>query len=86
MLTGATEFVAGWIVKGLLEAGATVHAPFRSPNDPKKVGHLQKMAGDSPSEIKFFQADLLESGSYEEAMQDCFENRGVSIRKIWWRS
>jgi nucleoside-diphosphate-sugar epimerase len=71
MLTGATGFVAGWIVKGLLEAGVTVHAPVRSPHDPKKVGHLQKMADDSPGEIKFFQADLLESGSYEEAMQGC---------------
>jgi len=27
MITGATGYVAGWIVKKLLEEGLTVHAP-----------------------------------------------------------
>ena len=29
MVTGATGYVAGWIVRDLLEAGVTVHAPVR---------------------------------------------------------
>ena len=32
LVTGATGYVAGWIVKGLLEAGATVHATVRNPD------------------------------------------------------
>ena len=71
MVTGATGYIAGWIVKGLLEQGLTVHAPVRSPEDPKKVGYLQEIADNSDGEIKFFKADLLEDGSYDEAMQGC---------------
>jgi dihydroflavonol-4-reductase len=71
MVTGATGYVAGWIVKDLLEAGATVHAPVRAPDNPEKVGHLQAMADESPGEIRFFKADLLDEGSYGEAMAGC---------------
>ena len=71
MITGATGYVAGWIVKGLLDAGVTVHAPVRSPDDPEKTSHLLELAEASPGQIKFFRADLLEEGSYAEAMQGC---------------
>lgn len=71
MVTGATGYVAGWLVKMLLEAGATVHAAVRKPDDPKKVGHLQAMADASPGEIRFFKADLLSEGAYHEAAQGC---------------
>jgi dihydroflavonol-4-reductase len=33
MVTGATGYVAGWIVKGLVDAGVTVHAAVRDPRD-----------------------------------------------------
>lgn len=71
MVTGATGFVAGWIVKGLLEGGATVHAPVRNPDNPAKVKHLLDLAAQTPGEIKLFKADLLDQGSYAEAMNDC---------------
>lgn len=71
MVTGATGYAAGWIVKSLLEKGFTVHAPVRSPNDPAKVGYLQDIADQSDGAIKFFKADLLDEGSYDEAMKDC---------------
>ncbi len=71
LVTGATGYVAGWIVKGLLEAGATVHAPVRAPENLAKVGHLQAMADATPGEIRFFKADLLEMGSYAKAMNGC---------------
>ena len=32
MVTGASGYIAGWIVKYLLEAGHTVHATVRDPN------------------------------------------------------
>jgi nucleoside-diphosphate-sugar epimerase len=71
MVTGATGFVAGWIVKGLLDAGLTVHAAVRDPNDLAKTRHLRQLAERSNGTIKFCKADLLKEGSYKEAMQDC---------------
>lgn len=71
MVTGATGFVAGWVVKGLLDAGCTVHAPIRDPGSLDKVKHLTDLAAGSPGEIRFFKADLLHDGSYDEAMKGC---------------
>lgn len=71
LVTGATGFVAGWIVKGLLEAGATVHAAVRDPGNAAKVAHLTKIADQSDGTLKLFAADLLQEGSYAEAMQGC---------------
>ena len=71
LVTGATGYVAGWIVKRLLDAGVTVHAAVRDPKNPDKVSHLQKLADESPGEVRFFQADLLQPGSYAEGMQGC---------------
>jgi dihydroflavonol-4-reductase len=71
MVTGATGFVAGWIVKALLDAGVTVHAPIRNSHDPAKTQYLLRLADEAPGEIKFFEADLLKQGSYAEAMAGC---------------
>ncbi len=71
MVTGATGFVAGWIVKRLLEAGVTVHAPVRDPNNPEKLKYLNAIAENASGQIRFFKADLLDEGSYAEAMADC---------------
>lgn len=71
LVTGATGFVAGWLVKALLDAGATVHAPVRDPENTDKIAHLVNLAASAPGEIKFFKADLLEDGSYAEAMAGC---------------
>ncbi len=71
MVTGATGYVAGWIVKNLLEAGVTVHAPVRDPDNADKVRHLDELAENAPGSIRYFKADLLEEGSYAEAMAGC---------------
>ncbi len=71
MITGATGYVAGWIVKGLLEKGVTIHAAVRDPNAENKVRHLHDMAKTAPGEIKLFKADLLDEGSYADAMTGC---------------
>ena len=71
LVTGATGFVAGWIIKGLLEAGCTVHAAVRDPSRTDKVKHLTDIAEIAPGEIKFFAADLLKDGSYDAAMAGC---------------
>jgi dihydroflavonol-4-reductase len=71
MVTGATGYVAGWLVKKLLEEGLTVHAAVRNPNDSKKVAHLDAIAAKAPGTIVYFAADLLKDGSYAEAMAGC---------------
>jgi len=71
MVTGATGYVAGWIVKRLLEAGLTVHAPVRNPDNEESLKYLNAIALKSKGNIKYFKADLLEEGSYDEAMKDC---------------
>jgi len=71
MVTGATGYVDGWVVKRLLEEGLTVHAPVRDPGNPEKLKYLDAITAEAPGEIKYFKADLLDEGSYGEAMQGC---------------
>ncbi|MGI9521122.1 MAG: NAD-dependent epimerase/dehydratase family protein [Hyphomicrobiaceae bacterium] len=71
MVTGATGYVAGWIVKGLLQAGVTVHAPVRDPINPAKLQYLNAIAENSPGKLRLFKADLLDEGSYAQGMSDC---------------
>jgi len=71
LVTGASGYVAGWIVKGLLEAGHTVHATVRDPNKAASVLHLQKIAEQSPGTLKLFKADLNVPGAFDTAMQGC---------------
>lgn len=71
MVTGATGYVAGWLVKRLLDEGFTVHAPVRNPDDSSKLKYLDEIAARSPGKIRYFKADLLQPGSYQEAMAGC---------------
>lgn len=71
LVTGATGYVAGWIVKRLVEAGVTVHAAVRNPKDKAKIAHLEAMANAGPGTVRFFAADLLQPGSYAQAMAGC---------------
>lgn len=71
LVTGANGYVASWLVKRLLDEGLTVHAVVRNPSEDKKVGHLTKIASESKGVLKLFKGDLLEKGSYSEAMKGC---------------
>ena len=71
MITGATGYVAGWIVKKLLDEGLAVHAPVREPKNAENLEYLNKIAEKTPGTIKFYKADLLDEGSYAESMAGC---------------
>lgn len=71
LVTGASGYIAGWIVKYLLEEGHTVHATVRDPAKAASVAHLQKIAKKAPGTLKLFKADLLNAGSFDAAMQGC---------------
>ena len=44
LVTGGTGFIAGWIIKQLVEAGVCVHATVRDPDNEKKVSHLKELS------------------------------------------
>ncbi len=71
LVTGATGYIAGWLVKYLLDEGITVHAAVRDPNNKGKIAHLDKMAEEATGKIKYYTSDLLKEGSYAEAMEGC---------------
>lgn len=71
LVTGATGYVAGWLVKRLLEEGINVHAAVRNPENEAKRAHLDAVAENAPGNITYFKSDLLEEGSYDEAMKGC---------------
>ncbi|WP_211276980.1 NAD-dependent epimerase/dehydratase family protein [Tamilnaduibacter salinus] len=71
MVTGATGYVAGRLMQRLLEEGLTVHAAVRNPDDNEKLKYLNAIAEKTPGVIRYFQADLLQPGSYAEAMDGC---------------
>ena len=71
LVTGANGYVAGWLVKRLLEEGITVHAAVRDPEKEHKIHHLNGIAENAPGTIKYFKSDLLDEGSYARAMEGC---------------
>eukprot|EP00253_Pinus_taeda_P025093 PITA_25093 len=64
-VTGATGFIASWLVKRLLEKGYTVHATVRDPGEASPR-HFR-----SWGEAELFRADLIEEGSFDAAINGC---------------
>ncbi|CAN6483281.1 unnamed protein product [Victoria cruziana] len=69
-VTGASGYIASWLVKLLLERGYTVRATVRDPDDPKKTEHLRALEGAS-ERLHLFKADLLEEGSFGAVVSGC---------------
>ncbi|MCI27978.1 cinnamoyl-CoA reductase 1-like, partial [Trifolium medium] len=69
-VTGASGYIASWIVRFLLHRGYTVKATVRDPNDPKKIDHLLKLDG-AKERLKLFKANLLEEGSFDSVVEGC---------------
>ncbi len=71
LVTGSTGFVGGWIAKSLIENGITVHAPVRDSQNNEKLKSLKEISNKEDGNILFFEADLIESKSYDKAMAGC---------------
>lgn len=71
LVTGATGYIASWIIKQLIEQGYTVHGTVRSLSNKEKYAYLLNIAKQGNGKLSLFEADLLEEGSFTEAMQGC---------------
>jgi nucleoside-diphosphate-sugar epimerase len=71
LVTGASGYIAGWIVKYLLEEGHTVHATVRDPQRIASVAHLLDVAETAPGYIERLDELALEPGSFDAAMAGC---------------
>ncbi|KAK9913036.1 hypothetical protein M0R45_036862 [Rubus argutus] len=69
-VTGASGFIASWLVKLLLQRGYIVKATVRDPNDQKKTEHLRSFDG-AKERLHLFKADLLEEGSFDPVIDGC---------------
>ncbi|KAL4376460.1 hypothetical protein GQ457_02G028150 [Hibiscus cannabinus] len=69
-VTGATGFIASWLVNLLLQRGYTVNATVRDPNDRKKTQHLLALDGAS-ERLHLFKAELLEEGCFDSVVEGC---------------
>ncbi len=71
LVTGASGYVASWIIRYLLEDGRTVRGTVRDPDRAKGLEHLHALAEAHPGRLTLHKADLLDEGSYAEAMEGC---------------
>ncbi|KAI6675875.1 hypothetical protein NL676_036671 [Syzygium grande] len=69
-VTGASGYIASWLVKLLLQSGYTVKATVRDPSDAKKTGHLLALDG-AKDRLHLYKADLLEEGSFKSVVDGC---------------
>ncbi|GLT66314.1 hypothetical protein SLA2020_386840 [Shorea laevis] len=69
-VTGASGFIASWLVKLLLQRGYTVKATVRDPNDPKKTEHLLALDG-AKERLHLFKAELCDEGSFDSVVDGC---------------
>ena len=66
-VTGATGYLAGHIIRFLLDEGHTVHGTVRSLKQTSRVAHLTSHP-DSATLLKLFEADLTKEGSFDAAV------------------
>ncbi|XP_043691732.1 phenylacetaldehyde reductase-like [Telopea speciosissima] len=69
-VTGASGYIASWLVKLLLARGYTVKASVRDPNDTKKTAHLLALDG-AKERLHLFKANLMDEGSFDSLVDGC---------------
>ncbi|KAK1961392.1 NAD dependent epimerase/dehydratase [Colletotrichum sublineola] len=72
LVTGGSGFIAQHLINELLLQGFCVHTTVRSLKNAKKVASLKVLQEKYPTgRLKLFEADLLQWGSFKQAMQGC---------------
>jgi len=70
-VTGAAGFIAGHVIVDLLDDGYTVNATVRDLANDTKRAHLDGLKEQYPGKLSLFEADLLEPGSLDAALEGC---------------
>ncbi len=71
LVSGATGYLASWVIKQLLDEGYSVNGTVRNLANKEKYDYLLKLTDESTGKLKLFEADLLKDGSFEKAMKGC---------------
>ncbi|MED6204829.1 Tetraketide alpha-pyrone reductase 1 [Stylosanthes scabra] len=69
-VTGASGFLASWLIKRLLLSGYHVTGTVRDLRKQKKFQHLWTLHG-ARERLHLVQADLMEEGSFDNAINGC---------------
>ncbi|KAE9585886.1 putative NAD(P)-binding domain, tetraketide alpha-pyrone reductase 1 [Lupinus albus] len=69
-VTGASGFLASWLIKRLLLSGYHVTGTVRDLEKQKKIEHLWKLEG-AKDRLQLVEADLMEEGSFDNAIMGC---------------
>ncbi|XP_075476270.1 phenylacetaldehyde reductase-like isoform X2 [Primulina tabacum] len=69
-VTGASGYIASWLVKLLLQRGYTVKATVTNLSDKNKVAHLNELEG-AEERLHLFEANLMGDGSFDPAVHGC---------------
>ncbi|CAL2279973.1 unnamed protein product [Prunus armeniaca] len=69
-VTGASGFLASWLIKRLLLSGNHVTGTVRDPGNQKKLAHLWRLEG-AKERLRLVKADLMEEGSFDDAILGC---------------
>ncbi|MDA3845852.1 MAG: NAD-dependent epimerase/dehydratase family protein [Vallitaleaceae bacterium] len=67
-ITGATGYIASWIVHDLLKTGHEVRITVRNKSQVEKYQHLLDIEKESEGKLVVYEADLLKEGSFDEAV------------------
>ena len=71
LVTGGAGYIGSWVTKDLLEKGHNVRITVRDKSKTAKYEHLTKIAESSPGILDFWEANLTQEGSFDEAAEGC---------------
>ncbi|KAH9694213.1 tetraketide alpha-pyrone reductase 1 [Citrus sinensis] len=69
-VTGASGYLASWLVKRLLLAGYHVTGTVRDPGNERKLAHLWRLEG-AKERLQIVRANLMDEGSFDDAINGC---------------
>lgn len=70
LVTGASGYIAGYIIKDLLKDGYKVRGTVRSVANTKKVEHLLSLP-EAKTHLELIEADLSVENGWDKAVQGC---------------
>lgn len=68
LVTGGSGYIAGFLIRQLLDQGWIVHTTVRNP---AREAELRSLLGGSAQTLRFFTADLMADAGWAEAMAGC---------------